>query len=319
MPVSAVKLHNIATRFELGASPPPHLLVTGHFRAGPAYHVVRPQGSPNWYASLTLRGQGYYRQARTERRAEPGDLVLLSPRTAHDYGVLAGGRTWELIWAHFNPRPAWLTWLRLPEMGDGLFALRFRSPGAFQRARRAMLRLHGDVCDAMGLPKDFVRRAPEPDPYHEYLPELDAIQLELALSGLEEVLLLGMRETSLQSPRTLDSRVQHVLDILASDPNGKHDVHDLARAVLLSPSRLAHLFKHETGETIGYTLLNLRMRRAALLLEATDLSIGAVAEQLGYSSLYYFSRQFHYHFGISPRSYRDALETSGSRLSARPS
>jgi AraC family transcriptional regulator of arabinose operon len=241
----------------------------------------------------------------------------LSPRTPHDYGVLAGAGTWDHIWAHFNPRPAWLTWFRLPEIGDGLFALSFRSPGSFQRARRAMLRLHGDVCGAMGLPQDFVRKAPEPDPYHEYLPELDGIQLELALSGLEEVFLLAMRETKLQSPRALDSRVQHVLDILASDPNGRHDVHDLARSVLLSPSRLGHLFKHETGETIGYTLLNLRMRRAALLLEATDLSIGAIAEQLGYSSLYYFSRQFHSNFGVSPRAYRESLETSGSRLSAR--
>jgi AraC family transcriptional regulator, arabinose operon regulatory protein len=317
MPGPAAKLHNIATAFELGASPPPNLLVTGHFRAGQAYHVVRPQGSPNWYASLTLRGQGSYRQGGIERQANPADLVLLSPRTPHDYGVFAGG-TWELIWAHFNPRAAWLSWLRLPEVGDGLFALSFRSPGTFQRARRAMLRLHGDICEALGLPKDFIRKAPEPDPYHEYLAELDAIQFDLAMSGLEEVLLLAMRESNLQSPRSLDSRVQQVLDILASDPNGRHDIHEFARAVMLSPSRLAHLFKHETGETISNTLLEQRMRRAALLLEATDLSIGAVAEQLGYSSLYYFSRQFHYHFGVSPRAYREALENAGSRLSARP-
>jgi AraC family transcriptional regulator of arabinose operon len=181
-----------------------------------------------------------------------------------------------------------------------------------------MLRLHGDVCEAMGLPKDFIRNAPEPDPYREYLAELDGIQLDLALSALEEVLLLAMRESKMQSPRALDPRVQHVLDILSGDPNARHDIHDLARSVLLSPSRLAHLFKQETGETISYTLLDLRMRRAALLLEATDLSIGAVAEQLGYSSLYYFSRQFHYHFGVSPSAYREMLETSGSRLSARP-
>jgi AraC family transcriptional regulator of arabinose operon len=314
MPMPGVQLHNFATTIESSASPPPHLLVTGHFRAVPGYHVVRPQGSPNWYASLTFRGQGLYRMAGVERRADPGDLVLLSPRTPHDYGVPPPGSTWEHIWTHFNPSPAWLSWLRLPEIGDGLFALSFRTPGTFQRARRAMLRLHGDVCDAMGLPKDFIRKAPEPDPYHEYLAELDAIQLDLALSGLEEVLLLATREHTLQSPRSLDSRVQHVLDTVSGDPNARHDINDLARSVQLSPSRLAHLFKHETGETISYTLLSLRMRGAARLLEATDLSIGAVAQQLGYTSLYYFSRQFHYHFGVSPRAYREALQSAAMRL-----
>ncbi len=313
MPIAAMKLHKIATTFESGASPPPQLLVTGHFRAGPGYHVVRPQGSPNWYASLTLRGHGIYRKGGVERLAEPGDLVLLSPRTPHDYGVPPPGGAWELIWAHFNLRPAWLTWLHLPELSDGLFALTFRTPGAFQRARRAMLRLHGDVCGALGLPEDFVRKAPEPDPYHEYLPELDAIQLDLALSGLEELLLLATRESKLQSPRSLDSRVQQVLDIMSNDLNGRHDINELAQSVRLSPSRLAHLFKQQTGETIGYTLLSLRMRRAALLLEATGVSIGVVAEQLGYSSLYYFSRQFHQHFGVSPRAFREALESSAAR------
>jgi AraC-like DNA-binding protein len=44
------------------------------------------------------------------------------------------------------------------------------------------------------------------------------------------------------------------------------------------------------------------------------MSIGAVAQQLGYTSLYYFSRQFHYHFGVSPRAYREALQSAAIRL-----
>jgi AraC family transcriptional regulator of arabinose operon len=302
-------LHNVAT-FAPGASPPPHLLVTGHFRAQAGYHVYRAHGSPSWYAALTLHGQGVYRQAGRELRANPGDVVLLSPRAVHDYAIAQGAEMWELIWVHFNPRPAWLTWLRLPAIGDGLFAVSLCTSGVFTRARRAMLRLHGDVCSAQGLPRDFVRPAPEPDPYHEYLADLDALQLELALSGLEEVLLLAMRESKRQGPRSLDSRVQRVLTIIGCDPVARHDLRALADSVALSPSRLAHLFKQETGETISYALLSLKMRQAARLLEATDLPIGAIAQQLGYASLYYFSRQFHYHFGLSPRAYRRALTTA---------
>lgn len=312
MPGMAVELHNVAMTPEESLSPPADLLVTGHFKARPGYRAYRPHGSPNWYASLTLRGQGAFCQPDFELRTSPGDLVLLRPHAFHDYSVPPGG-SWEFIWAHFNPRPSWLSWWQLPEAGAGRFVVSLRTPEVFERARRAMLRLHADVCAPLGLPRDFIRKAPEPGPYQEYLAELDVLQRELALSGLEEVLLLAVRQSKRSGPRTLDARVQQVLDIISHDPSAQHDIHSLARAVLLSPSRLGHLFKQETGDTVSNTLLSQRMRQASRLLEASNLPVGAIAQALGYNSLYYFSRQFHSHFGVSPRAYRDALDHAESR------
>jgi len=147
----------------------------------------------------------------------------------------------------------------------------FRSRDLLLRVRRSMLRLHADVCAPQGLPRDFVRPAPEPEPYREYLAELDALQRDLALCALEEVLLLAVRESKRPGGHILDSRVQQVVDVISRDPSAKYDIDALARLVMLSPSRLAHVFKQETGDTIGNTLLNLRMRQAARLLEVTDL------------------------------------------------
>jgi AraC family transcriptional regulator, arabinose operon regulatory protein len=300
-------LHNLAMTPDESPSPPPDLLVTGHFKAQPGYRAYRPRGSPNWYISLTLRGHGVFRQPDFELRTNPGDLVVLRPHAFHDYAVPPRER-WEFIWAHFNPRPHWLSWWQLPEMGAGRFVVTFRTRDSLLRVRRSMLRLHADVCAPQGLPRDFVRPAPEPEPYREYLAELDALQRDLALCALEEVLLLAVRESKRPGGHILDSRVQQVVDIISRDPSAKYDIDALARLVMLSPSRLAHVFKQETGDTIGNTLLNLRMRQAARLLEVTDLPVGAVAQQLGYSSLYYFSRQFHIHFGASPRAFRRALQ-----------
>jgi AraC family transcriptional regulator, arabinose operon regulatory protein len=308
----AEELHNIAMTPNESLSPPPDLLVTGHFKARPGYRAYRPHGSPNWYASLTLRGQGVFRQPEFELRTSPGDFVLLRPHAFHDYSVPPGG-AWEFIWTHFNPRPTWLSWWQLPEAGAGRFMVGLRGPDVFERARHAMLRLHADVCAPQGLPRDFIRRAPEPDPYQEHLTGLDVLQRELALSALEEVLLLAVRESKHAGPRTLDSRVHQVLDIISNDPSARHDIDTLARAVMLSPSRLGHLFKQETGDTVGNILLGLRMRQASRLLEASDLPIGEIANELGYASLYYFSRQFHIHFGVSPRAYRASLNSTASR------
>jgi AraC family transcriptional regulator, arabinose operon regulatory protein len=307
-----MELYDFAVTPDVSASPPPDLLVTGHFKARPGYRAYRPQGSPNWYASLTCRGHGLFRQPDFELRTNPGDLVVLGPHTFHDYAVPPRG-AWEFIWAHFVPRPSWLSWWQLPEMGTGRFVVSFRTREVFARARGAMLRLHADVCAPLGLPRNFIRNAPEPEPYQEYLADLDVLQRDLAASALEEVLLLAVRESKQSGTRVLDARVQQVLEALSRDPSARYDIKALARSVMLSPSRLAHVFKQETGETIGNTLVGLRMHQAARLLEATNLPVGTIAQELGYSSPYYFSRQFHYHFGASPRTYREGLRTHNHR------
>src|ERR671921_166805 len=60
-------------------SPPPGVLVTGHFREEFGYRVRRPGGSGNWLLTYTLDGAGLYRWSATRvlvcriwRALEPG-------------------------------------------------------------------------------------------------------------------------------------------------------------------------------------------------------------------------------------------------------
>ncbi len=48
----------------------------------------------------------------------------------------------------------------------------------------------------------------------------------------------------------------------------------------------------------------MKIERACYLLDTGELSISAVAEQLGYEDSYYFSRLFKKVMGVSPSSYR---------------
>lgn len=50
-------------------------------------------------------------------------------------------------------------------------------------------------------------------------------------------------------------------------------------------------------------LNDLRMRKARALLESDYASIGQVAESVGYSSIYHFSKMFRQHTGVSPTDY----------------
>ncbi|TDI79586.1 MAG: AraC family transcriptional regulator [Caldithrix sp.] len=97
----------------------------------------------------------------------------------------------------------------------------------------------------------------------------------------------------------LDPRVQHALKIIRSLPEKHISVHELASQVLLSPSRLAYLFREQTGLPIRRYLLWERLLDAMrLMTQESDLS--KVAHEAGFSDSAHMSRTFQKMFGITP-------------------
>ena len=125
-------------------SPPPGVLVTGHFREGFGYRVRRPNGSGNWLLTYTLNGRGLYRGSGPDLLVGSGDVVLLGPDVPHDYSVPEGG-FWEFLWAHFQPRLEWFEWWNPLLAGEGPWLSHLETFGARERARRTFLRLRADA------------------------------------------------------------------------------------------------------------------------------------------------------------------------------
>lgn len=95
-----------------------------------------------------------------------------------------------------------------------------------------------------------------------------------------------------------------VLRALA-DPPG---LDELAERLHLSVSSLAHRFPRETGMTVVERIRWLRVREARRLLARRGASVKRVAEQLGFSSPFYFSKVFREVTGVPPRA---ILERAG--------
>jgi Response regulator containing CheY-like receiver domain and AraC-type DNA-binding domain len=69
-------------------------------------------------------------------------------------------------------------------------------------------------------------------------------------------------------------------------------------------SYFSTLFKKESGVSFMDYLAEIRMNRAKELLRETSLSVAAVCEQVGYSDLKYFAKNFRKTTGVKPNEYR---------------
>ena len=80
------------------------------------------------------------------------------------------------------------------------------------------------------------------------------------------------------------------------------------KSFFLSYSYLAAEFRKEKGISMGQYHNTARMKKACRLLRSTLLSVGKIADRLGFSDMLYFSRKFHSFTGVSPTDYRKQIQ-----------
>lgn len=106
--------------------------------------------------------------------------------------------------------------------------------------------------------------------------------------------------------RPHNKTVERICAYLAANYRQKFSLSEVAARFYLSPYYLSRLFKRVTGQSIVDYINNRRIEAAQKLLETTELSISAVAEQIGFASAAHFRRVFHEVMGTGPLQYRKA-------------
>jgi AraC family transcriptional regulator of arabinose operon len=258
-------------------------LLTGHFNETSGYRAYRRDGVGDWLMVHTRAGQGRFGHAGGDLLAGPGEWVLIRPGTLHDYAVAPQAERWELLWAHFQPRPEWLAWLKWPEVARGLMHLA-PPPGALDARFLEVHRL---------FTSDLLRRE------------------AFAMNALEALLLECDRHNPLTVAPVYDARVLRAMEYVEGNLGRKIGLPEVAQAAGISVSRLSHVFREQTGETLQRHLEAVRMRRAAELLQRTGFSIQQVAGAVGFDSPFYFSLRFKRWSGASPAAFRDKSVATG--------
>lgn len=101
-----------------------------------------------------------------------------------------------------------------------------------------------------------------------------------------------------------DPRSGTALSLMHDEPQRPWTVEGLARAVTMSRPAFARRFKELVGSSPLAYLARLRIDRAARMLRDTDDLVSDIAQAVGYTSEFAFSRAFSRQHGIAPGRYR---------------
>jgi len=181
----------------------------------------------------------------------------------------------------------------------------------FEAATRRIVALRVSDAAADGVCSRDLNRRKAADPSHARLRTAEQL-----LTGL--LMDLDGASVSLAHDRPRAGTPRHHRDLMIrtaarinEDPANVPPVADLAREAGYSPDHFARLFKHVLGQSPQAYAVQARVERAKRLLADSPLSVGEVADALGYRDVYFFSRQFKAKTGRAPSAYRQQPAPTG--------
>ena len=116
--------------------------------------------------------------------------------------------------------------------------------------------------------------------------------------------LMAWRDRQRPALDAIGEHIQSQIDHILREPRPAADIESLARDCGLSRAQYTRRFRQLTQRTPAQFIIEARLQVATQLLGHSRMSVEAVADALGYSDLFFFSRQFKQRLGVSPLAYR---------------
>jgi AraC-like DNA-binding protein len=240
---------------------------------------------------IVTAGTGMHLAARERWPLTRGDILLVKPGATHAYSRTS---RLSLINVSFHASPLGLMEEEITELGPIGQILRVKP-------RRAWgLRLHL-----------------APAPLDQILQIVSRLETELQSRGvgfrrvvpalLIEILVHLARSASRADATALpnsNSVLRRAIACIEEDPTEQVDLPILAARVHSSPRTLHRLFKAAFGFGPHHYRIYLRLQEGCRLLQDTAATVTEIAYRLGFNDSNYFTRLFHRHIGMSPKSYQ---------------
>jgi len=166
---------------------------------------------------------------------------------------------------------------------------------------------------------NYLSDVPEPKPtsvqinplllgtLRELADPLNTNQSPMIQENLLWQILLRSEQTEQFSDSSPEERVRVLIREITENPVLIRNIDQLARQSSMSTGHFRRIFRRFTGYSPVQFILKRRIERAMYYLKTTHLTIQRIAAIVGYTDVYFFSRQFKEQTGLSPSAYRKQL------------
>ena len=245
----------------------------GHFFCVEGYHLVRKN-----YNSLLithiLDGSFTYIKDGKHITAHKGDTVILDCYKPHEYYT---NDSFESIWIHIAGANSFELFEEIERSEGNLIKCK-----DVQHLRKLLFRVFD------GMKGDY--------PTTELSVSLDIYKIFTEL--------LNPQSTKSKGESNYEDSIQTVKEYIAENLNENLTVGALAEIVNMSSSHFSRVFKQQTGFSPYDYILISRLNRAKYLLQVTDMTVSAIANEIGFNSESNFIYFFTENEGISPGKFR---------------
>ncbi|OMF26529.1 hypothetical protein BK133_20455 [Paenibacillus sp. FSL H8-0548] len=139
--------------------------------------------------------------------------------------------------------------------------------------------------------------------------ELEHTEFAAVLRAALCVMLKTYEETHQQTSKH-HAIIRRLIRHIKENPSSSFTHEQLADYAGLSSRYLNTLFKKQTGVSLKTFMARTRIERACHLLSECRMNVTQIADTLGYSDIYFFSKQFKHFVGESPLQYRSRVEAT---------
>lgn len=118
------------------------------------------------------------------------------------------------------------------------------------------------------------------------------------------------RETAAQragGPKEREDVIAYLKSYIGENYARDLSLEMLGEVVHLHPSYLSKIFKDHAGMNLSCYITDVRMQKAAKLLEETEDKVQEVMIRVGYRKSQHFSRLFKEKYGVTPKEYRQGI------------
>jgi len=250
----------------------------GFFPRAAGHVRERPAGVDQAIFIYCTRGAGWCETAGKRHAVQAGDLLVLPPGQPHTYGA-DKLHPWSIFWFHAEGTLLAVYLRELEAGGD-----------------RPVLSI-GEAPQVRALFEEALEDLEHG--YHQF-------QMFCATQTVAHLMAVLVREhrSGHHAPPDVRQKIAQTIAYMKQHLHQTLQLDALATLANLSRSRYAELFKQQVGYAPIDYFIRLRMHRACQLLDTTDLSVKAIAMQLGYEDPLYFSRLFRAVNEHSPIDYR---------------